>query len=194
VGVMYAGGETAVSGLRAFGRRLAGPRGEAMVTLAGGAIRSIAMGVVVTALAQAIFSGAGLAIAGVPFASALTIAMFVLAIAQIGILPIMIPAAIWSFREQGAGWGSALLVWSLLATTLDNFLRPFLIKKGADLPLLLIFAGVIGGLVSFGLTGFFVGPVILGIAYTLLEDWVRGEPGPMIPPEVPGLGEKPSAG
>jgi predicted PurR-regulated permease PerM len=143
------------------------------------------MGVVVTALAQAIFSGAGLGIAGVPFASVLTIAMFVLAIAQIGVLPVMIPAVIWSYKEQGVGWGTALLVWSILATTLDNFLRPFLIKKGADLPLLLIFAGVIGGLVSFGLTGIFVGPVVLGIAYTLLEDWVRSEPqGPVATPPV----------
>jgi predicted PurR-regulated permease PerM len=178
VGVMYSSGEKAVSGLRAFGRRLAGPRGEAMVTLAGGAIRSIAMGVVVTALAQSLFSGLGLMITGVPFATALTIAMFVLAIAQVGPLPVLIPAVIWCYRTQGVGWGTLLLAWSLAATTLDNLVRPLLIKRGADLPLLLIFAGVLGGLVSFGLTGIFVGPVVLAIAYTLLEDWVRGESHP----------------
>jgi predicted PurR-regulated permease PerM len=174
VAVMYSSGEKAVAGLRAFGRRLAGPRGEAMVTLAGGAIRSIAMGVVVTALAQSLFSGLGLAIAGVPFATALTVAMLVLAIAQVGPLPVLIPAVLWTYRAQGVGWGTLLLVWSVAATTLDNLVRPFLIKRGADLPLLLIFAGVLGGLVSFGLTGIFVGPVVLAVAYRLLEEWVRG--------------------
>ena len=58
---------------------------------------------------------------------------------------------------------------------MDNFLRPFLIKKGADLPLLLIFAGVIGGLIAFGIIGLFIGPVVLAITYTLLKAWVSDE-------------------
>jgi predicted PurR-regulated permease PerM len=65
-----------------------------------------------------------------------------------------------------------MLVWTLVVGTLDNFLRPVLIRRGADLPLLLIFAGVIGGLVAFGVVGIFVGPVVLAVAYTLLDDWV----------------------
>jgi len=69
-------------------------------------------------------------------------------------------------------WGTVLLVWSLPVGILDNFLRPALIKKGADLPLLLIFAGVIGGLVAFGIIGLFIGPVVLAVAYTLLKAWV----------------------
>jgi predicted PurR-regulated permease PerM len=59
---------------------------------------------------------------------------------------------------------------------MDNFLRPYLIKKGADLPLLLIFAGVIGGLMAFGLIGIFIGPVVLAVAYTLTVAWVEGNP------------------
>jgi len=70
-------------------------------------------------------------------------------------------------------WGTFLLVWSLVVTTLDNVLRPVLIKKGADLPLLLIFAGVIGGLLAFGLVGIFVGPVLLAVSYTLLASWIE---------------------
>jgi predicted PurR-regulated permease PerM len=65
-----------------------------------------------------------------------------------------------------------MLAWALVVGLLDNFLRPILIKRGADLPLLLIFAGVIGGLVAFGIVGIFVGPVVLAVAYTLLDDWV----------------------
>jgi predicted PurR-regulated permease PerM len=75
------------------------------------------------------------------------------------------------------GWGSFLLIWSVIVGTLDNFLRPILIKKGADLPLLLIFAGVIGGMLSFGLIGIFIGPVVLAVTYTLLEAWIADELG-----------------
>ena len=66
---------------------------------------------------------------------------------------------------------------------MDNFLRPWLIRQGADLPLLLIFAGVIGGLVAFGLVGLFIGPVVLAVTYTLLEAWIRDNEGAEEPPQ-----------
>lgn len=69
-------------------------------------------------------------------------------------------------------WGTVLLVWALVAGTLDSVLRPILIRRGADLPLLLIFAGVIGGLIGFGVIGLFVGPTVLAVSYRLLERWV----------------------
>jgi len=70
-------------------------------------------------------------------------------------------------------WAAILLVWAVLIQVFDNVLRPVLIKKGADLPLLLIFAGVIGGMLGFGLVGLFVGPVVLAVGYTLLRAWVE---------------------
>jgi predicted PurR-regulated permease PerM len=74
-------------------------------------------------------------------------------------------------------WGTGFLLWALFCATFDNFLRPVLIKRGADLPLLLIFAGVIGGLISFGIIGLFVGPVVLAVTYTFLVEWVlAGDP------------------
>jgi predicted PurR-regulated permease PerM len=76
------------------------------------------------------------------------------------------------FWMGDTGWGIFLLAWSLIVVTLDNVLRPILIKKGADLPLLLIFAGVIGGMLGFGLIGLFIGPVVLAVTYTLLESWI----------------------
>jgi len=81
-----------------------------------------------------------------------------------------------------SGWGTFLLVWTLVVGSMDNFLRPYLIKKGADLPLLLIFAGVIGGMITFGLVGIFVGPVVLAVAYTLINAWVEDEPEKILPP------------
>ncbi len=170
--VMYANGEEAARQVRAFASRLGGERGSAMVTLAGAAIRGVALGVGVTALVQAVLGGIGLALAGIPFAGLLTALMFMLCIAQIGALPVLVPAVIWAFWSGDTGWGVFLAVWSVVVGTLDNFLRPVLIRLGADLPLLLIFAGVIGGLFAFGLVGIFVGPVVLAVAYTLFESWI----------------------
>jgi predicted PurR-regulated permease PerM len=74
-----------------------------------------------------------------------------------------------------------LLVWSLFVSAIDNVLRPILIKRGADLPLLLVFLGVIGGLFAFGIIGIFIGPVVLAISYSLLADWVSTAPPPPAP-------------
>jgi predicted PurR-regulated permease PerM len=175
-GVLYAQGEDAQSFVQRFFRRLAGQRGEAVVVLAGQAIRAVALGVVVTALVQSVIGGIGLAVAGVPFAPVLTAVMFLLAVAQIGAAPILFCAAVWLYWNDATAWAIAMLVWTILVGSLDNILRPFLIRQGADLPLLLIFAGVIGGLITFGLVGLFVGPVVLAVAYTLLDSWIQDRP------------------
>ena len=171
--LLYAQGEAAAAGLRGFARRLAGPRGDKSITLAGQSIRAVALGVVVTALVQAALGGIGLWVAGVPLAGLLTALMFVLAVAQIGAGPVLAIATIWLYWKLGTTTGTVFLVWALFVGTIDNVLRPFLIKSGADLPLLLIFAGVIGGLLAFGVVGLFVGPVILAVAYTELAAWVN---------------------
>jgi predicted PurR-regulated permease PerM len=129
----------------------------------------------VTALAQTVFGGLGLVIAGVPFAGVLTGAMLLLSIAQIGVVPVLGCAVAWLYWSGESGWGTFLLVWTIVGGTMDNFLRPILIRKGADLPLLLVFAGVIGGLVAFGLLGIFVGPVVLAVADALLRAWIDAD-------------------
>ncbi|MFZ4479862.1 MAG: AI-2E family transporter YdiK [Rhodoferax sp.] len=170
--ILYANGEAGAAGMRRFGNRLAGQRGEDSIVLAGQAIRGVALGVGVTAIVQTVLSGISLAIAGVPFASLLSAVILMLCIAQLGPGLILFPAVGWMFWNGDTTWASVLLVCSVIITALDNVLRPMLIKKGADLPLLLIFAGVIGGMLSFGLIGIFVGPVVLAVTYTLLEDWI----------------------
>ncbi len=173
--VLYAGGESWAGWIRRFGRKLADEQGDRMVVLAGQAIRGVALGVVVTALVQSALGGIGLAIAGVPFAGVLTAIMFALCIAQLGPILVLLGATAWVYYSLGVGWGTFLLVWSLVVGFMDNVLRPVLIRRGADLPMLLIFAGVIGGLVAFGIVGIFVGPVVLAVAYTLLDSWVSAE-------------------
>ncbi|WP_415036507.1 AI-2E family transporter YdiK [Azonexus sp.] len=170
--IFYATGEDAARLMQRFGRRLAGVRGENAVHLASGAIRGVALGVGVTALVQAALGGIGLAVAGVPLAALLAALMLMLCIAQVGPLVVLLPATAWLFWLGDTGWAVFLAVWSVVVGTLDNFLRPILIRRGANLPLLLIFAGVIGGLLGFGLVGIFVGPVVLAITWTLLQAWI----------------------
>jgi predicted PurR-regulated permease PerM len=174
--VMYAGGDRAAAIVQLFGHRLAGERGRQSVLLAGQAIRGVALGVVVTALLQSVLGGIGLAIAGVPFATVLTAVMFMLCIAQLGPGLVLIPAVVWQYWTGGPGWGTFLLVWTIIVVSLDNIVRPLLIRKGAHLPMLLLLAGVIGGLIAFGLVGIFLGPVVLAVAYTLLQAWMDEDP------------------
>lgn len=173
--ILYANGEAAASGVRSFARRLAGQQGENAVTLSGKAIRGVALGIVVTAVVQTSIGGIGLVITGVPLAGVLTAVMFMLCLAQAGPAFVLVPAVIWLYGKDGAVWGTILLVMTIFAVAIDNVIRPLLIRKGADLPLVMIFAGVIGGLIAFGILGLFIGPVVLAVSYTLLEAWVLGD-------------------
>jgi predicted PurR-regulated permease PerM len=174
--ILYSTGETAASGIRKFFYRLAGTNGERAVILAAGTIRGVAIGVVVTAVIQTLIAGIGLVVASVPAAAFLTAACLMLCIAQLGPLLVMLPVVIWKFSSGDILWGCVLLAFALVAGTIDNFIRPILIRKGADLPLLLIFAGVIGGIISFGIMGIFVGPVVLAVTYALIKEWVEDKP------------------
>ncbi len=170
--ILYANGEQAAALVVRFGGRLAGERGRQSVILAAQAIRGVALGVVVTALVQSAVGGIGLLVAGVPFAGVLGAVMFFLCLAQLGPALVLIPAVIWMYASGSATLATVLLVFTVVAMTLDNVIRPILIRMGADLPLLLILAGVIGGLVAFGLIGIFLGPTILAVGYTLLRAWI----------------------
>jgi predicted PurR-regulated permease PerM len=176
VGILYARGDTAAGGLLAFGRRLGGEPAERAIVLAGQAIRGVALGVVVTALVQALLAGIGLWICGVPHAGVLTAFAFILGIAQIGPMPVMAASAAWLYWTGETGWAITLLIWSAPLMMLDNVLRPVLIRRGVQLPLLLVVAGVIGGLIGFGVVGLFIGPVVLAVTYTLVKEWVSTDP------------------
>jgi predicted PurR-regulated permease PerM len=184
--ILYANGDVAARGIMRFFERLAGPRGASAVVLAGDAIRAVALGVIVTALVQSALSGIGMAIAGIPRAGLLTAVVFLLCIAQLGPFLVMVPGVVWLYWSGSPGRGTFFLIWTLVVLTMDNVLRPWLITRGANLPILLIFAGVIGGLLGFGVIGLFIGPVILAVSYTLLEAWVaEGAPPPAVEAPLP---------
>jgi len=170
--VLYVHGETVAGGIRKFARRLASQTGDEVATLSARAVRGVALGIVVTALVQASLAGLGLFVAGVPAAMLLTAVVLILCIAQIGPVLVMIPATIWLFYTGHTVGGCVFAVWAVGVSTMDNFLRPVLIRKGVELPMLLIITGVIGGLIGFGIIGLFIGPVILAVTFTLLRAWV----------------------
>jgi predicted PurR-regulated permease PerM len=170
-----ANGENVRDGILRFATRLGGRQGYEAALVAARTIRGVVLGIVGTALIQAAIGGIGLYLAGVPAAGLLTAMMLFLCLAQLGPFLVLVPAVIWLFWAGSTGAGTTLLIITVVAGTFDNVMRPLLIKRGADLPLLLIFGGVIGGLIAFGIIGLFIGPVVLGVAYTLLDTWMSND-------------------
>jgi predicted PurR-regulated permease PerM len=171
--VLYTKGEMAARGVRMFATRLAGANGDRAALLAANSIRGVAIGIVGTAIVQVLIAGTGLAIASVPGALLLSAVALFLCLAQLGPALVMIPALVWEFYTGSRLSGFILLAFALVSQTIDNVIRPILIRKGADLPLLLIFTGVIGGMIGMGIMGIFLGPVILAVTFRLLQEWVE---------------------
>jgi predicted PurR-regulated permease PerM len=175
--MLYAKGETVARGVRAFFRRVGGEGADALVLLAANAARAVALGVVVTAVLQALLTGVALALAGVPAAALLGGLALVLCLAQVGPLIILVAAVAWLYWSKQATAAAVLAVVSIGLVSMDNVLKPILITRGGNLPLLLVFVGVIGGMLSFGLIGIFIGPVVLAVCWTLVQAWVRSDSG-----------------
>ncbi|TDR82011.1 AI-2E family transporter [Paludibacterium purpuratum] len=146
-------------------------------------IRGVTTGVIGTALVQTLLCVIGLVIAGVPAPVVLGFLCFMLAVAQLPTLLVWLPAAAWVFYTGHNGLALFLALWGfLLVNTIDNFIKPMVISQGAKLPLSLIFIGVIGGLLAWGMIGLFIGPTLLAVGYTLFVYWLRGDE--TLPPGV----------
>jgi predicted PurR-regulated permease PerM len=171
---LYRDGAYAERRLEAAMSRLAGWRARHVLQTAGATIRGVVNGVVGTALVQAILLGLSFWIAGVPGALALAALGIVLSLMPLGLVVLWLPASLWLMSQDQTGWGVFLMVWNgLFVGSLDNVLRPYLINRGAKLPTVLIFLGVLGGVFAFGIVGIFLGPVLLAIAHTLFQNWGR---------------------
>jgi predicted PurR-regulated permease PerM len=172
--VFYLNGETLDELSRRLADRLGGDRALHARDQARQAIRAVALGVVSTALLQAGLALIGLLIAGVPLAILLAFVCFLLAIAQFGAaLPLLAVAGWLYWGQDEAGWAAFVAVWGLVVVGgVDNIIRPMLITRGMSMPLTLVFLGVIGGLLAYGLIGVFLGPTVVAIAYTLLLAWL----------------------
>jgi len=174
-GLFWAKGEALSAALHDMLWRLGGATAAEALQAAGGALRSVAYGVVGTACIQAVLMALGARLAGVPAPIALGFVTLLLAVSQIGavLLPLVWGgAAWWLFGEGDRAWGIFMLAWGLVLVSMsDNLIRPWLISRGVRMPLTLVILGVFGGFVSFGFLGLFIGPAILAVAYTLIEAW-----------------------
>jgi predicted PurR-regulated permease PerM len=129
-------------------------------------------GILGTAVVQALVAGLGFWIAGVPGAVLLAVLTFFFAVVPFGPPLIWLPASFWLFAQNEPGYGVFMLLWGFLGiSSVDNFLRPFLISQGNKMPFALIFCGVIGGALAFGLVGVFMGPTLLAVTFRLIKEW-----------------------
>ena len=174
-GVLLPQAENGARAANAVATRLAGERGPSLVTLAGATIRSVARGVLGTAMIQALLAGVGLVVAGVPAAGLLAFVCLILCTVQIGPGLVLVPAMIYLFWDAETTTAILFTAWSIPVILIDNLLKPLLMRSSVDVPTVIILIGVIGGLLAYGLIGVFLGPVIIALGYELFRAWVRGE-------------------
>jgi predicted PurR-regulated permease PerM len=175
-GVLLPGGGKSAQASERFFRRLAGEGGAAFGQLATSTVRSVARGILGVALIQSTLAGIGLIAVGVPAAGLLTIVALMLCIIQLGPGLIMIPTAIWLFAAGDSQLTAILFtIYMIPVILIDNFLKPILLGRGVDVPMLVIFLGAIGGFISMGIIGLFVGSIVLVVGYTMMMEWLKND-------------------
>ena len=182
VSLIIAGGlmATAKSGgvvVRHLFVRLAGERGDEFAEIAGRTVRSVVKGIIGVAIVQSIWAGVGFVLAGIPGAGIWALLCLILAIIQIGIGPVIVPVIVYAFWKLGTLTAILLTVWLILAAVGDGPLKAVLLGRGAAAPMLVIFLGTLGGFISAGFLGLFIGPVVLSVGYRLFEAWLRADGG-----------------
>jgi len=177
-GFLYSHGASLAASLRAVATRIVAERGEEFVELAGSTIRNVSRGVIGVAVLQSLLAGIGLLMVGFPAAGLLTFAVLVLCVVQIGPGLVLVPVTIWAWTQFDALTALAFTVYVVPVMLLDNVLKPIVMARGLRTPMLVILIGVLGGTLSHGLVGLFLGPVVLAVFYELFTAWVKvGPPG-----------------
>ena len=175
-GVLFLYGPGLVAGSRRIQARLVTQRSEDFIGLAGLTIRTVSQGVIGVAVLQALLAGIGLKLAGVPQAGLLAFAVLVLAILQIGAAIVLFPVLIWIWATKAFTTALLLTIYLLIAGLADNVLKPMLMGRGLNTPMLVIFIGVLGGMMAHGIVGLFIGPIILAVVWQLMMAWIGEEP------------------
>jgi predicted PurR-regulated permease PerM len=176
-GVFLANAESGQLAAGKFAKRMGGDRGVEFARVAGQTIRSVARGILGVALIQSLLAGLGFLVVGLPGAGLLALICLLLGIIQLGIAIVVIPAVIYVFYTASSVTAALFLVWCVVVTLLDNVLKPILLGRGAPVPMLVIFLGAIGGFLTQGIIGLFIGAVILSLGFKLYQTWVAQEAG-----------------
>ena len=174
-GVLLANATSGHSVALAISKRFFGLKGEEFERLSEVTIRGVATGVLGVALIQSLLIGLGFIVADVPAAALLTLVCFFLAVIQIGPGLVALPVTIYVFSVHAPWFAFLYLIWSIFTGTIDNILKPLLMGRGSSIPTVIIFLGAIGGMMSSGVIGLFVGAVVLALGYELFRLWVFEE-------------------
>jgi predicted PurR-regulated permease PerM len=174
-GAFLAHSEAASRVARSVAHRLAGERGLTLANVAEQTVRSVASGILGVAVIQALLAGVGFLIAGVPAAGLLTLICLLSGVIQLGVVIVLIPTVIYLFSTAETTVAVGFLVWAILIAPIDNILKPVLLGRGVDVPTLVIFVGAIGGFLSSGIVGLFLGAVVLALGYKLFLAWLQQE-------------------
>jgi len=173
-GLLLANAEAGGRMAEKIAARLVGERGQEHVRMAGATVRSVARGILGVAAIQAVLAGIGLLVAGIPGAGLWALLCLLLAVMQIGPLPVMLLAAIYMFATAETLPAVLFAIWSVLVVVSDNVLKPILLGRGVDVPMPVILLGALGGFVTSGIIGLFVGAVVLALGYRLFLTWLEG--------------------
>jgi predicted PurR-regulated permease PerM len=171
-GFLYSHGPVLAEGIRAIARRVVAERGDAFIDIAGTTIRNVSRGVIGIALLQSMLAGIGILLVGIPAAGILTFIVLILCVVQIGPALVLIPLAIWSWTQYDTTTALAFTIYVIPVCLIDNILKPIVMARGLQTPMLVILVGVLGGTVTHGLIGLFLGPVVLAVFYDLARGWV----------------------
>ncbi len=162
--------------LRVLMDKVAGPRGRHLLEIAEKTMIGVIYGILGTSLAQGLLAAFGLWLAGVPGALFLGLLTSLLSFVPMGPPMVWLPSTIWLFSIGRIEWGIFMGLWGFgVVSTVDNIIRPYFISLGSALPLLLVYLGVLGGIISFGFLGLFIGPTLLAIAYTIIREWTHSK-------------------
>ena len=176
--VFLVSADAANASMQRLARRLSGDSGEEMLIMSANTVRSVAVGVIGIAFIQAMLAGLGMMFAGVPAAGLLALVILVLGIAQLPPLLVLLPVMIYLFSGDSTTVAIVFSIWGILVSFSDVVLKPLLLGRGVDAPMLVILLGAIGGMITSGIVGLFIGAVILAIGYKLFQAWVeKDEPG-----------------
>jgi predicted PurR-regulated permease PerM len=178
-GFLFIPGPALVESIKNILRHLAGTRGALFVDMSGATVRVISRGIIGISIVQALLAGIGLIVAGVPAPGLISFLVLVLGIVQIGPSIVLIPLVIWSWFAMDSTAAFLFSLYMIPVNLLDNVLRPLVMAKGLGTPIWLTLIGVLGGTITHGLIGLFVGPVVLSIAWQLLVLWTRNEAAPL---------------
>jgi predicted PurR-regulated permease PerM len=172
-GFLLSPGPRLADALRLFSRRILGYRGDDMVQLAGDTIRNVSRGVVGVALVQSLLAGMGFLVAGVPAAGFFAFVALLLSLIQIGPTIVLIPIVIWSWIAMTTTGAIVFTAYMLVVGVIDNVLKPIVMARGVTTPMPVILIGVIGGTITYGISGLFLGPIVLSVAWALMLAWIQ---------------------